>query len=85
MEEEWIRIKVLEKVDNLVAKRNIIDNAIELWEERLNAYNIKHKFDVEYNGVVSIKLLNGKTVLYSTTYNPSGYTYSHYEIKGDKR
>ena len=52
MEEEWIRIKVLERVENLVTQRNIIDNAIKLWEERLNAYNIKFKFDVEYKSRV---------------------------------
>lgn len=45
MKEEWIKVSKIIETDNLA--NEITNNIIKNWEELLNSYNIKYKFDIE--------------------------------------
>ena len=45
MNEEWIKVNKIIETQNLA--NEITDNIIKNWEELLNSYNIKYKFDIE--------------------------------------
>lgn len=49
MEEEWIKVKELQRVSNLIKERRIIDYMQEEWKELLEQYKIKYKFDIVQN------------------------------------
>ncbi len=46
MEEEWIKVREIQQVLNLVEDREVINFAQKEWEEIIKQYKVKHKFDI---------------------------------------
>lgn len=46
MEEEWIKVKEIQRVSNLVKEKRIIDFVQREWKELLDQFKIKYKFDI---------------------------------------
>ncbi len=47
MEEEWIKVLEIGRMENLVKEKYLIDFAQKRWEEILKQYEIKYKLDIE--------------------------------------
>lgn len=47
MEEEWIKVIEILRVENLIKGKYLIDFAQKEWEEILKPYEIKYKLDIE--------------------------------------
>ncbi len=47
MEEKWIKVLEIGRMENLVKEKYLIDFAQKRWEEILKQYEIKYKLDIE--------------------------------------
>lgn len=47
MEEQWIKVLEIGRMENLVKEKYLIDFAQKRWEEILKQYEIKYKLDIE--------------------------------------
>ena len=76
MEEEWIKVKEIQRVSNLVKEKRIIDFVQSEWKELLDHYKIQYKFDI----VQDIEYIEG---IRSESYMNQVYILSLYTVKED--